>query len=134
MRLVLKTRRSEFMTNPTPEVESTAATIIGRTMFRTCLIGLKRDCEEWSDRVLEDWRMEYRSYTNKLPNPISSLLILGLLRIIIDEVILCKPDFKSLLAEDLPSPIPSRIASRLSRPAKERSQRFNRKSSLGGPI
>src|SRR5207244_7811639 len=61
-------------------------------------------------------------------------LILGLLRIIIDEVILCKPDFKSLLAEDLPSPIPSSIASRLSRPAKERSQRFNRKSSLGGPI
>src|SRR5438876_9213148 len=64
----------------------------------------------------------------------SCILILGLLRIIIDEVILCKPDFKSLLAEDLPSPIPSRIASRLSRPAKERSQRFNRKSSLGGPI
>src|SRR6266480_1652908 len=61
-------------------------------------------------------------------------LILGLLRIIIDEVILCKLDFKSLLAEDLPSPILSRIASRLSRPAKERSQRFNRKSSLGGPI
>src|SRR5438094_10477452 len=57
MRLVLKTRRSEFMTNPTPEVEYTAATIIGRTMFRTCLIGLKRDCEEWSDRVLEYWRI-----------------------------------------------------------------------------
>ncbi len=78
--------------------------------------------------------MEYRSYTNQVAKSHFFPLILGLLRIIIDEVTLRKPDFKSLLAEDLPSPIPSRIASRLSRPAKERSQRFNRKSSLGGPI
>src|SRR5437870_13675801 len=69
MRLVLKTRRSEFMTNPTPEAESTAATIIGRTMFRTCLIGLKRDCEEWS---IGGWNTDPTQI--KLPNPISSPL------------------------------------------------------------
>ena len=48
-------------------------------------------------------------------------LILAPLQINLVEFMLCETDFKSLLVEDQPYPIPSRIRERLSQPVRERS-------------
>ena len=62
-------------------------------------------------------------------------LILTPLQKIIWENMLCNTENKSLLVEDPPYPIPSRIRERLSRPVGERIKKFNRKlSPFGGPI
>jgi hypothetical protein len=71
------------------------------------------------DFFLSLWeRIEVRACDVKLfPHP---SLILTPLQIIILEIMLCETDNKSLLVEDQPYPIPSRIWERLSRPVGER--------------